>query len=316
VILVSAFKRLIGRSPADALMSGIVLIWGMNFIVMKDGLSDVAPLTYNALRFTVALPLLMVIALQDRSVLHIAWRDLGLIGAATIIGPLGYQLLFISGLDRTTSTNTALLVATSPAWTAIISILIGMVMIHRRLLIGLGLTLSGVVLVILSRTGIDGLSLGGDDVIGGLLVLGAAVFQATGNVLKKPLVDRLGGMRVSLWSYWIMVIGLLVAAGPDLLRLSPGDVPLRSWPNIAYSGLLAGVGGFTTVNYALKELGPTRTSTYYNFTPIIASSAGVLILGDRLTPGLVIGGALTLWGVLIVRSNIYLRKTPVGSPVD
>jgi hypothetical protein len=43
---------------------------------------------------------------------------------------------------------------------------------------------------------------------------------------------------------------------------------------------------------------------------------GVLLLDDPLTAGLVIGGALTLWGVLVVRRNIFLRPAePAPAPL-
>jgi drug/metabolite transporter (DMT)-like permease len=303
---------LVQRHRADALMSAIVFVWGLNFIVIKDALNEIDPLTYNAVRFAVGTPALTVIALRDRSVLRVSRRDLGLIALATLVGPIGYQVFFVLGLDRTTSTNSALLVATMPAWTAVISIAIGLVMIRRRLMIGLAITLVGVALVILGRAG-AGVSFSENDLIGSGLVLLATIVSAIGNILKKPLLDRLGGMRITLWSFWITTLGLVIIAAPNLITLSADDLPVSSLPNVLYSGLLAGVGGFTAMNIALRELGPTRAASYHNLTPIIAGLAGVLILGDPVNTGLIIGGPLTLAGVIIVRNNIYLRRQARGT---
>jgi drug/metabolite transporter (DMT)-like permease len=303
---------LVQRHRADALMSAIVFVWGLNFIVIKDALNEIDPLTYNAVRFAVGTPALTVIALRDRSVLRVSRRDLGLIALATLVGPIGYQVFFVLGLDRTTSTNSALLVATMPAWTAVISIAIGLVMIRRRLMIGLAITLVGVALVILGRAGAQ-VALSENDLIGSGLVLLATIVSAIGNILKKPLLDRLGGMRITLWSFWITTLGLAIIAAPNLITLSADDLPVSSLPNVLYSGLLAGVGGFTAMNIALRELGPTRAASYHNLTPIIAGLAGVLILGDPVNTGLIIGGPLTLAGVIIVRNNIYLRRQARGT---
>lgn len=298
---------LVQRHRADALMSAIVFVWGLNFIIVKDALSEIDPLTYNAVRFAVGAPALTVIALRSRVALRVSRRDLGLIALATVVGPIGYQVFFVLGLDRTTSTNSALLVATMPAWTAVISIIIGLVMVSRRLMIGIAITLAGVALVVLGRAGAS-ISLSEDDLLGSGLVLLATIISATGNILKKPLLDRLGGMRITLWSFWMTTVGLALIAAPELVTLSADDLPVSSWPNVLYSGLLAGVGGFTVMNYGLRELGPTRAASYHNFTPIIAGLAGVLVLSEPVGAGLLIGGPLTLAGVLVVRNNIYLRR--------
>lgn len=289
---------------ADAAMSGIVVIWGFHFIVMKDGLADIPPVTYNALRFGSALPVMWLVSYRHAA--RLSWRDFRWIVLVTIIGPLGYQIGFASGLARTASTNAAILVATIPTWTALISLIIGMVAIRGRLLAGIAITLVGVVLVVLSSSG-EGFSLSRENLTGSGLVLGGAIVGAMGGILSKPLVDRLGGMTLALWTYTLTAVGFVILAAPDLVTLSEEDVPVSVWPNVFYSGVLSSVGGFLAWNYALQALGPTRAATYHNFTPIIAAFAGIVVLGDPLTAGLVIGGALTLWGVVQVRRHTFLR---------
>lgn len=289
-------------------MSMMVLIWGFHFIVMKDAVNNVAPLTYNALRFLVGLPLITLLMLRDRPLLQVSRRDLGVILVLVLIGPTVYQVGFALGIKRTTSTNTALLVATMPTWTAVFSLLLGQVEVRRRLVGGIVLTLAGVALVVVGKAG-SGLGLSHDDMIGSALVLGAAMANGLSNIMNKPVVDRLGGMRLAVWKYWGTALALTLIAVPDLLTLSGDDVPLRSLPNVLYSGLLSGVGGFVFMHYALHEIGPTRTASYFNFNPIVAAFAGIVILGEPLTAALLAGGVLTLLGVLMVRNNIYLRRS-------
>jgi len=305
--IVANLRGSLRAHSADAAMSFIVIIWGLHFIVMKEGLSDVEPNTYNAIRFVAGLPIMLAVAYTQRAAMRLSWRDAALVIGITIIGPFGYQIGFASGLDRTTSTNTALLVATTPAWTALLSLFAGMVIVRRRLLAGIAITLAGVGLVVLGGAGAD-VALSEDDLIGSALVLGAAIVGAVGNILSKPVLDRLGGMPVAIWTYIATTIGMILLAAPDLATLSSSDVPARALPNVLYSGLLSSAGGFLAWNYALKVLGPTRASTYHNFPPIIAAVAGILILSDPLTVGLALGGPLTLAGVIIVRQNTLLRQ--------
>jgi drug/metabolite transporter (DMT)-like permease len=109
-----------------------------------------------------------------------------------------------------------------------------------------------------------------------------------------------------VWKYLIATAALVALAQGDLRHISADTVPLGSLPNIVYSALTA-VGGYVITHYALVRIGATRTSSYFNFNPIVAATAGILILGEPLSLVLLVGGALTIYGVVIVRRNIFLR---------
>ena len=291
----------------------IVIIWGFHYIVMKQGISEVSPITYNALRFPLGLPFLTYAAYRTHALVRVSWRDALWLVGITLVGPLGYQLLYTPALKLTTSTNTALLIATIPVWTALISIALGIIVIRRRLLVAIGVTFMGVMLVILGK-GSGGPSFSHDDMIGSGLALGAALTGSVGNILTKPIVDRLGGMVITIWTYWLTTIALVLLAAPDLMHLENKDAIIAAWPNMLYSGLLAGTLGFFISNYALKELGPTRAASYHNITPIIAAVAGIIILGEPLTWHLLVGGPLALFGVIMVRNNTFLRPPEEVKP--
>ena len=54
-------------------------------------------------------------------------------------------------------------------------------------------------------------------------------------------------------------------------------------------------------NDAVQRIGPSRTATYSNLIPVIALFTGVLFLGEPLSVGQVVGGALVICGLLVVR---------------
>lgn len=294
------------RHTADAAMIVSVIIWGVQFIVMKDAISTLQPLTYNAIRFTVGLPLLLALGLRQRRAMRIDRADILPLIALGLIGQFGYQVFSVLALQRTTGTNVSLMLATVPTWTAVLSIIIGAVLIRRAMLLGLGLSLTGVVLVIVSATpGSFGVARG--DLVGIALALAAAVAASIFTINIKPLMDRYGASVIATWTYTITCVSLLMVAWPDLRTLGPGDVPARIWPHILYSGVLSSALGTLFEGYAIRHLGPARMTNYYNFTPIVTAVAGVLALGEPLTLPLVFGGALALTGVAVVRRNTLLR---------
>lgn len=309
----TTLTRLFQTRRADLAMGAIVTIWGCNIVVMKNGLDTVAPVTYNALRFLVGLPLILAFALHNRALLRVSRRDLARLVIVNAFGSVLNQVVIVEGLKRTTSTNSALLGATNPVWITLFSVVVGLVAVRRRALIGIGITWIGVVLVILGRSGAS-LSMSHDDLIGSLLALASAIIGAIGTIYTMPLVRRLGSMKTAVWGYVITAVGLSALALPSLLTLDDGGALLHVAPHVLYGGLLASAGGFLAWNYALAAIGPARAATYHNFTPIIAACAGIMLLGEPLSVGLIAGGALTLVGVVIVRHNTFLRPpAPLAS---
>lgn len=292
---------------ADLAMSLITLIWGFHFVVVKDSLDDFAPLTFNAIRFALGLPLILLLAWRTPAARHVPRQAWGGILAIALLGSVGYQVAFVTSMNYTTSTNVALLIATSPTWTALISLAQRRLMALRGLLVGIALTLAGVVLVVLGRAG-AGLALSHDDLLGSGIMLVGALLAAISALIGKPVVDRAGSMPVAIWSYMLTVSGLGLLALPDLITLTAADLPLRVWPNLLYSGVLSSVGGFIVWNYALRLIGPTRAAGYQNITPIIAAGSSILLLGESLTLALIAGGTLTLIGVILTRRNTFLRR--------
>jgi drug/metabolite transporter (DMT)-like permease len=308
-------QDLLRARRADVAMSLIILVWGTNYIVAKDALSHLPPLAFNAIRFALGLPVMVLAARRAPGGIRVAREDvLRLIGLG-MLGPLGYQFFFILAIDRTTSTNTALLTSTAPMWTAIFSLLLGILVFRRPMLIGMVMSLLGVSLVVLGGSG-SGFSLSHTALIGSGLALVAALVTALYNIQIKSLVDRYGSITVAVWVYAVTVIGLLIVAVPDLRTLSAENLPVRVWPNLFYSGVMSVGVGFLVESYAIKHIGPTRMSSYSNFTPIVAAVAGILVMGDSLTIALLIGGALTMTGVVLVRRNTYLRLPPTPPTSD
>jgi drug/metabolite transporter (DMT)-like permease len=308
--VVTNLRTHISLERADFAMMYIVIIWGLHFVVVKDALSDLDPLVFQSIRFTLALPIFWLPVIRRPEILHIERRDFVKLVGLFLIGPIAYQIFFILAIKRTTSTNTALLVATMPTWTALLSIILGKIHSRAILYFWITVTLVGVSLVVVGRNNAN-LSLSGDDVIGSGLAISGAIVFAIYSVLSKPLVDRYK-FSVAVLSHAVSWFALTLLALPQLVHLSASDVPSDIWPNLLYSGILAGAGGYMIWNYALQTIGPARAALYHNFTPLIATVFAVVLLGEVLTPGIILGGLLTLLGVAMVRHTMRAR---VGSSV-
>lgn len=297
---------------ADLLMVYLILILGLHFIIVKDALDNFEPLTFNAIRFLLGATVMGFIAWRNRARIKVARNDFIYLGVATVIGLAGYQALFVISLDLTTSTNTSLMVATMPTWTAILSVYVGRIIPLRGFSAGLLMTLAGVAVVILSSGG--EISTTGNDVVGSLIGLGAAVLMAVFVVATYHIIQRYGGFTNSVLRHLFTTLGLTMFALPDLVSLQPSSIPVEILPNLFYSAFIAALSGYFIANYAIKKLGPTRFATYNNFLPLVTAVAAIIFLGEPLTLGLMVGGSLTLAGVALVRMTA--KQVPITDEIN
>src|SRR6266850_7022707 len=85
----------------DLLLLLMTVIWGSNFTAIKYSLEDMLPLSFNALRFTIASVVMLIVAVLSRNGFKVApgdgWRLFGL----GLLGNTCYQSLFITGMAHT-----------------------------------------------------------------------------------------------------------------------------------------------------------------------------------------------------------------------
>lgn len=277
----------------------MVLVWGVNFAVVKGALAAFHPLAFNALRFAIAS--LFVLAV-------LAWRgELGLprradaprILALGLLGNVAYQMCFILGLSRTQAGHASLILALTPLCTALLSAWTGHERPGARTWGGALLSVTGVGLV----TGASLRVQGRDALVGDLILLGACVTWAVYTVGARPVVARYGSLRTTAWTLWSGSLGLALAGAPALAAQEWARVPRGAWGGLVFSALFAIGLSYILWYRGVERLGNTRTSIFSNLTPVVAMTAAALLLGERPGAGALLGAALTLTGVMVVRSD-------------
>ncbi|MCS7081456.1 MAG: DMT family transporter [Bacteroidota bacterium] len=284
----------------------VVLIWGLNFTVVKTALREVPPFWFNALRFTLAFGALwggwVLGAPKPLEGLRASGeRALGPLFGLGLIGHGLYQVCFIVGLARSTAGSAAIVLSGTPLWTALLAHLFGQERLRLRSLLGMLLAFSGVVLVVIF--GGRQVSLGADALWGNLLIVGASCCWAAYTVLSRPLVRRIGPLEVTLWSMApaLPLLWSLVALEPmpRWERLS-----VWAWLGLLYSGLLAIALSYVLWAHSIRRIGAARTAVYGNLVPVIAASAGVILLQEPLHVYQMVGGLVVLVGVYLVQRRL------------
>ncbi len=301
--LPSPAVRRLSFPPAAGLLA-VVLIWGLNFAVVKVPLEVMPPFAVNAIRFAISALVLGVLhvrasraaGVRPTATFAAGWKTVVALG---LIGHAVYQIGFILGIARTTAGGAALLVATSPLVTAVLGHVAGVDRLGARGWVGFAVSLAGTALVILGRPDAGGV---GGDVAGMVLLLAASASWGVSTVVSQPVLER-GATPLGL-AFWGVVIAL-----PLLVALALpewGDTPWHrvdavDWLALVYSGSLSTGIAYWLWNRSVQSAGPSRTAAFSNLVPFVGVGAGAVLLGEPVAWLQLLGGALIIGGLVTLR---------------
>lgn len=287
-------------SGTDLLLTFMALIWGVNYSVVKQTLSEMQPLAFNALRFSLAsIFLFLVLRLFEGGGL----MDRRSLKQVFILGVIGYglhQILFISGIAHITAGLSALMMATSPVFVIVLNLFTRVEKSSPRILLGIFLSLGGVLMLVIGGQP-DPASTETLIVGGGLTVL-SAICWASYTVLSKPHLATYSPLRLTTATMIFGTIILDIAAIPSLLTQQWRIITPLGWAGLAYSFVFTGVLGYVIWNIGVQRTGPARTAIYQNLTPVFAAIVSYLLLGEILSTQQFVGAGMIFAG-------IYLTKT-------
>ncbi len=296
-------------SWVDGLLILMATIWAVNFTIVKIALEDFSPLSFNALRFLIALATLVLLFQRRREAWTIQSEDRG---ALTVLGILGitiYQVAFIEGLARSRASTAALILATTPAVVALLNAVRGQERVTGRMAAGIGLSLLGVLLIVGGDwirfravrlgSGADGLP--HESALGDVLLLVATVCWSLYTIGSKRHVQCYGTVKSTLFVMISGTIPLVLISLPALQAQSWTRIRPVSWAALLFSALGAIVFCFLAWNYSLKHLGSTRTAIYSNLSPAIALLVAWIVLNERPNLEQLIGAAVILLGISLAR---------------
>lgn len=286
-------------TTTDLLMLGVVLIWGVNFTVVKLALRSLSPLSFNALRFGFATLIMLAIVRLTGESLRMARRDLPAVILLGLVGHTLYQVLFINGLARTTPANSSLLMATSPIFVAIYGHLLRIERANRVVWAGILLSFLGMALLVVG--GGRSISLGREMLWGDLMVLLAAMVWAAYTAGSKPLLTHYSPLKLTTLTMIAGTIPLVFVSLPSLSSQDWSAVTIGAWGGLAYSTCMAIVVAYIVWYTSVQRVGNARTAVYSNLTPAVAVLVAWIALGDRLALLQVVGAAVVLAGIMLTR---------------
>lgn len=285
---------------ADLALLFTACLWGINIPIVKQVTTQLDAWVFNAFRLVLAmLTLGTCVWLESRfrqaPATTISW---GKVIVFAFISSLVYQCIFILGITRTTAGNTALIMASMPMWTAVLSY----VFVHERLQavtwFGLFVTFLGTAIVTLQAGKI---SLSSEFFLGNVCMLMAAIAWASGTVYSRPLLSTISPLRLAFWSslitlpfHWLIASDRISASWETVCQLGP----LLA---IIFSGIFSTGLAYAAWHYGVSQLGASHAAVYQNAVTLVAVLGGWIWVGEQPLQSQIIGGGLIIIGLLLMR---------------
>jgi drug/metabolite transporter (DMT)-like permease len=284
--------------PTDLLMVLMVAIWGFNFPVVKYATRLMPPLAFNAVRIALAAIVLLAFAAATVRA-RPSRREVLLLLGLGVLGNGIYQMVFVGSVVNTDVGPAALLLASSPAFIALLSRAAGLGQISPRVALGIALSLAGVALIALtSRTAIDGTS----SLEGNLLAVLAAVIWAVYVVLQAKYVNKVEDTAVAALTLAGGALPLLIVGFPSMLATHWSALPADVWLAILYGGVISLALASVFWYRGVRILGATRTGVYLHLEPVFALIAAWIWMHEHPTPLQGVGAFTILAGVTLTHT--------------
>ncbi|MBD9726055.1 DMT family transporter [Streptomyces caniscabiei] len=273
------------------------LVWGFSFLLIKVGTQAYAPfqVTFGRLLFgTLVLAAAMAVRRERLPRGARTWAHLTV--AAFFLNALPFSLFAYAELT-VPSTLAGICNATSPLWGMALSLVaLSEDRPTRVRVAGLGLGFLGVLTVLGAWQGFHGL-----DATGTAMALLASLSYPVGWIYVRRTLAGTTASHLSLTGAQLLLATAQLAVVTPLFTSLPTNFPIL--PLLAVSALgTLGTGVAMLVQYGLvSEVGPTTAQMVTYFIPVIATAAGVALLGESLAWSTPVGAAIVLAGAALTQ---------------
>ncbi|MFF4520676.1 DMT family transporter [Streptomyces bluensis] len=275
----------------------LALIWGFSFLLIKVGTEGYAPfqVTFGRLLFGTAV--LAVAMAVKRERLPRGARTWGHLAVAALLLNALPSSLFAYAELTIPSTLAGICNATSPLWGMALSLVaLSEDRPTRVRVAGLGLGFLGVLTVLGAWQGFRGL-----DASGTAMALLASLSYPIGWIYVRRTLAGSGHSNLSLTGAQLLLATVQLAIVTPLFTSLPAGFPVLPLLAIVALGAL-GTGLAMLVQYGIvAEVGPTTAQMVTYFIPVIATAAGVAILGESLTWSTPVGAVIVLAGAALTQ---------------
>ena len=274
----------------------VVVVWGLNFVVIKMGLHNMPPLMLAGLRFLlVAFPALLFVA-RPKIPLKL------LLGYGLTISFGQFAFLFCAIKFGMPAGLASLVLQVQAFFTIILGAFVFGERLQGKQLAGISLAVFGVLVLI------EG-SLNGQHValLGFMLTLAAGLSWACGNIFNKLIMQhetRPPVLSLVVWSALIPIVPFMAASfileGPQAMLKSLVEIDMTTILSLIYLALVASIIGYGIWGSLLGRYETWRVAPLSLLVPVVGLASAALLLDETLS-------VLQLCGAGLIMAGLYIN---------
>lgn len=289
----------------------VVVVWGLNFVVIKLGVDHMPPFLLAGLRFVlVAFPAIFFV---KRPQVPLRW--LIAYGMTISFGQFAF-LFFAIKLGMPVGLASVMLQAQ-----VFFTILFGVLLLAEKLcwhhLCGMFVTVLG--MVILATAGMQGELNSSITLTPLMFILAAALSWGLGNISNKIIMRdyQTPVMSLVVWSALVPILPFLACSwlfdGAAVMTASLANITLPTVLALCYLAYIATFVGYGIWGKLLSRYETWRVTPLSLLVPVVGIFSGALLLGERLSPQQILGALVIIVGLLVnvfggsLRQRLSLR---------
>ncbi len=265
----------------------VVIIWGVNFSVVKIGLQDFPPILFSGVRFLlVAVPAIFFIPFPKTSIWNV-------VSVGVCLGVIKFSLLFLAMKADISAGLASLVLQAQVFFTISLSIFFLKERISRAQLLGIGVAVMGFIVFF---------GYSGENVTarGLIMVICAAAFWALSNVIMKQMKD-VNLLQFFVWLSLIPPIPLFILSyifeTHDPISLIK-ETAAMSWLAVLYMSYMSTLLAFALWGYLLRSYTAATVTPFALLIPVVGIVTSWLVLGEAISRYEAVGATCVLIGLV------------------
>ena len=290
----------------------VYIAWGSTYVAIRVMDETVPPLIGGGIRFVCAgLAMYLFIGWRRGGAPRVAPREFGSVAIVGILLLVGGNGLVTVAERHVPAGLTSLVIASVPLWLLLLRWL-SRERPARATLAGVGVGFVGVALLVFRGGPGQGVSIPHL-----LIVLGAAASWAIGSwaSARLPMPDDVStstAIEMLAGGVVLVVLGPLVGEHWSTVA---SHASFESLAAIAYLAVFGSIVAFTAYVWLLQHAPISRVATYAYVNPVVAVVLAAILLGERITPTTIIGGAVIIASVaVVIRAEPQAESEVVAGP--
>ncbi len=289
-----------------ALAVAVAVVWGINFVVIDEGLKVFPPLLFVALRYAiVAFPAILFVGRPRVPARYV-------VGVGAFSGALQFGLLFVSLSAGLPPGLASLVIQLQVVFTIAIAAAVLGERPHRGQLLGALVAVGGVAVIAATRTAVA-------IPLGALaLCIGGAASWGVGNVISR-IARPPDAVAFLVWISLVPPLPLLLLSlaleGPARIGQAATSLTVSAILSLLYVGGLATGFAYGSWTYLLRRYPASSVAPFALIVPVAGLASAALFVHETPSAGEIAGAVLVIAGLAMVTRSVRRGDPPLANAV-